>query len=101
MVLTADKTDTEGPDAHYRYMLAHSSGVVLKKFSRPRTGKGLRIGDTPSKMRSLLGEPRLKRGKYASTISYEYRYGDYKATYTFQRGRLWKIEFLNHFEGGG
>ena len=77
--------------------------IVNKRLPSLSTGKGIHLGDSPSRIRQLLGKPSRERNSEELPGSKEYVYSwstgkrddDYKhdECYTFKRSRLVRINF--------
>lgn len=81
------------------YLYLEGQHLERKALPSLASGKGLRIGDGPSRMIRLLGKPKkaLKEGdrKQYRTYVYSGRFGgfDYDERYTFRGERLVEVRF--------
>ena len=85
----------------YRRRFSVTPEEMKQKFKNVHlplvTGRGVRIGDTPRKVRERIGEPTEKKAQDLVTINYRYIYRGknrlYSADYRFYQGKLVSIGF--------
>jgi len=87
ITLTKDKSQIEGMK------------IIDKPLPSLSTGKGITIGDSPERVRKILGKPTDidKDGGVTYTYQWETKVhgndGEYDNIYTFKKGKLVEIEF--------
>ncbi|HWA82219.1 MAG TPA: hypothetical protein VG820_02205 [Fimbriimonadaceae bacterium] len=107
MVLTRDRNIVTGSGYYVPKFKPreHDNGEVPLSHRRLQslsTAKGVKIGDTPEQVRSLLGKP--SKAEHDEFLTYSYKWStksgvDYDQEYVFKAGRLIEIQFSRN-DGG-
>jgi hypothetical protein len=100
VILTRDRNIVAGQGYHVPGFTPRDSEngdrvITNKPLPSLATGKGVRIGDGPSRVERILGKPRRieHSGSRKQFLDFLFTWSDYTERYTFKAGKLIEISF--------